>query len=326
MTGASPQRWELALGDSGYPRLLAQTHDPPARLRGIGDPELLVPGLAVVGARKATPYGLWAAAYFGGYAGSVAVSVISGAAHGCDRAAQQAALDAGGPTVAVLAGGADVDYPPSSATLLRHARRDHVVVSEAPWGAEPQRWAFIRRNRIIAGLAAVVLVVEAGLPSGTFSTADFALDAGRDVLAVPGSIRSRESRGTNRLIRQGATPVCEVTELAQELTSRGLVPGSEDDTNARGRFAGAPGDTLRPEVADPIARALLADPMRPDDVAWHLGLDIRDVVVRIGRLEQAGIVGRYPDGRYGPPGPKRGGHGSCRGAARHSGGEPGEVT
>jgi DNA processing protein len=274
-------RFVLRLGERAYPPHLAETPDPPKTLYGIGDPSALAPGLAIVGARRATPYGLRCTRLFAGWAGRRGIPVISGAAIGCDREAHLAALDFGGPTVAVLGCGPDVDYPRRSAELLANLRTHHAVVSECPFGQQPTRWSFVRRNRIIAGLARAVLVVEAGLPSGTFSTADAALDAGRDVLAVPGSVFSPESRGSNRLIRQGAVPITDVAELAQHLGAEGSAPGPA-----------AP-------IRDDTLRALVADPMRPDDLAHALGIDIVDTARTLGALEAAGLVARYPDGRYG---------------------------
>jgi DNA processing protein len=251
-------------------------------LYGMGDPTCLhTPGLAVVGARKATPYGIRCTRHFAGWAAARGITVISGAAIGCDREAHIAALDAGGPTIAVLGSGPDVDYPRRSADVLARIRGAHAVVSECPFGQEPLRFAFVRRNRIIAGLATAVLVVEAGLPSGTFSTADAALNAGRDVFAVPGSIFSAESRGSNRLIRQGASAITDVSELA--------IAFGDENMPAR------PPD----EPADKVIRALVADPMRPDDLARALGIDIVHAAVTLGRLEASGAIARYPDGRYG---------------------------
>lgn len=274
-------RFVLALGEPGYPQQLAESPDPPRMLYGIGDPAALTPGLAVIGARRATPYGLRATRLFAGWAASKGVTIISGAAIGCDSEAHSAALEAGGRSVAVLGCGPDVDYPRRSAFLLGEMRARHAVVSEVPFGEEPRRYAFVRRNRIIAGLARAVLVVEAGLPSGTFSTADAALDAGRDVLAVPGSIFSASSAGANRLIRQGAQAVTDVTELAAALGCEGVdaVRAGEESVEA--------------------LRVLVADPMRPDDFARALGLDVVSAARTLGVLEAQGLIARYPDGRYG---------------------------
>ena len=286
MSTTHAEAFEIEVDDPGYPEQLARTPDPPKTLYGIGDPATLAPGLAVIGARKGTPYGLAAARLFAGWAAGKGAVIVSGAAIGCDQAAHHAALEAHGCSVAVLGCGADVDYPKGAARLLAELRtgRQGCVVSELPWGSEPARWAFARRNRIIAGLSEAVLVVEASLPSGTFSTADFALDAGRQVLVVPGSIFAPECRGSNRLLRQGATPISDVSDLASEL-------GLLDEAVA------APDPD---EHSDALLAALRTNPMRPDDIARELGLSIVEVARRIGALEAKGVVARYRDGRYGP--------------------------
>jgi len=283
-------RFEIALGDEGYPGLLAQSPDPPARLYGYGDPALLVPGLAVIGARKATPYGLQAGELFAGWAARAGYTIVSGGAIGCDQSAHRAALAAGAPTVAVLGCGADLVYPSNASELLSHIAETGVVLSEHPWGTPPQRWMFRTRNRIIAGLSAVLLVLEAGLPSGTFSTADYALEAGRDVLVVPGSIFAPECRGANRLLHQGATPVSDVSELADALAEALIPPGVSPP---RWSLEGVG------LADDPVLGALRTDHWRPDDLARTLELDIVTLARRIGTLETAGLVIRFPDGRYG---------------------------
>lgn len=277
------RRFVLALGSPEYPPQLAETPDPPKLLYGVGDPAALRPGLAIVGARRATPYGLRCTRLFAGWAAANGVTVISGAAIGCDREAHVAALESKGPTVAVLGTGPDVDYPLRSSDVLERMRMSHAVVSECPFGQPPHRFAFVRRNRIIAALATAVLVVEAGLPSGTFSTADAALDAGREVFAVPGSIFSPESRGSNRLVRQGAVPITDVSELAAAL---GLNTSATAHADQR---------------QDAVVAALNADAMRPDDLARALGIDIVQAAVTLGRLESRGAIIRYADGRYGIP-------------------------
>lgn len=282
-TGRDHVRWEITRDDAAYPAQLADAPDPPKRLYGMGNPALLRPGLAVIGARKSTPYGRAAARLFAGWAAAHGEVVVSGAAVGCDQEAHRAALTQGGETVAVLGCGADVDYPRGADRLLDEIRRSGCVVSELPWGTHPARWAFARRNRIIAGLAHAVLVVEASVPSGTFLTADCALAAGRDVYAVPGSVFAPECRGANRLIVQGASPVTEVSDLANLLGRPGLRESQCDD----------------PGTTDELVRALAADPMRPDDISYALGIDIVSVAVRLSELEREGRVRRYPDGRYG---------------------------
>jgi len=289
------QRWQVALGDPDYPECLVESVRPPRVLYGMGDASMLRPGLGVIGSRKISPYGRSCARLFAGWAAEQGVTIISGAAVGGDHAAQRAALDAGGATVAVLGGGADVDYPPASGDLLREMRRLACVVSEQPWGTRPTRWMFPERNRIIAALSAALLVVEAGKPSGTFSTADHALNIGRSVLVVPGSIFFPGCTGCNYLLRQGASPITEVSDLADELREVGLLAHS-DEALPRHRLTV---DALSGRERA-LASALAADPMRPDDAAFVLGMDLVAVARTLTALEQCGAVRRYPDGRYGP--------------------------
>ena len=284
--------WELHITAEGYPAHLRDGQRPPKMLFGMGDPATLVPGLAIIGARQATPYGLACARMFATAAADAGVTVISGAAVGCDLAAQSAALDAGGRSVAVLGCGADYDYPRRAATMLSQLRSGRgCVVSELAWATPPRPGQFPARNRIIAGLAAAVLVVEAALPSGTFSTADSALDSGRDVLAVPGSILYSGSAGSNRLIRQGAAPITCVEDLQDAMASAGL-------TAPRGSATAR--DAFRDDSDDLLLRAVRAHPMHPDAAADALGLRLQHVLAELARLEAAGMVARHTDGRYGP--------------------------
>jgi DNA processing protein len=283
----SEGEFEVGIGDADYPAKLLETENPPALLRGFGDPGALSGGLAVIGARRATPYGLRSARLFAGWAAAAGYVIVSGAAVGCDTAAHRAALDAGGRTVAVLGCGADVVYPRGAAALFGEIARSGAVVSELGWGHPPAKWTFRARNRIIAGLASALLVVEAGLGSGTFITADFALDADRDVMVVPGSIFAPECTGSNRLLSQGAIPVSDVSELRAVLEN--LTGQTPRDTVAE----------LLAHGADPVLAAVRTNPARPDDLARDLGLDIIEVGRRIGALEAEGTVTKYRDGRYG---------------------------
>ncbi len=283
-------RFELVRGTADYPEILEMTPSPPAVLYGRGDPAGLRPGLAIIGARRATPTGIDVTSTLASWAASAGYVIVSGGAYGCDQAAHRGALSVLGVTVAVLGCGADVAYPASARALFDEIVMGHgVVVSEHPWGTRPQPWMFRKRNRIIAGLAAAVLVVEAGLPSGTFSTADAALAAGRTVLAVPGSVLSPHSRGSNRLIREGAIPVTDASDLRDELA--GLL--------------GPPRDALTPcehvggeRSRDPVLSAIRATPGRPDDVARDLGTDVVSVIRALGRLERENLVARHYDGTY----------------------------
>jgi DNA processing protein len=207
----------------GYPPLLRQLHDPPAQLylRG-GAPELLhEPAVAVVGARSCSSYGAQVARLLGRELGAAGVVVVSGLARGIDGEAHRGALEAGGRTVAVLGCGIDRDYPRRHAELAARITADGRIVSEYPPGTEPAPWRFPARNRIVAGLCVATVVVEARSRSGALITADFALELGREVFAVPGEITAGLSVGSNDLLRQGATPLLAVADVLDVL---GLTP------------------------------------------------------------------------------------------------------
>lgn len=296
------ERFELHLGEEGYPSQLAESVDAPAVLYGRGCASALDPGLAVVGARKATPYGLGCTRLFAGRAASLGVTVISGGAIGCDQAAAQAALGEGGRTVAVMGCGADVVYPRNADALLDQiVDAGGCVVSELPWGTGPRKGTFVRRNRIIAGLAKATLIVEAGLPSGTFSTADAALEAGREVLVVPGSIVSPESHGSNRLLMQGAYPIVDLETFDVVLASLFPILRSEEACREDGETEGLSGEQ------EALVRMLAAAPMHAERVSREMGLDASHTVLLLAESEAAGLVVRYRDGRYGVPVGRRSG-------------------
>jgi DNA processing protein len=192
------------------PELLRAIHDPPRRLykRGRGDSELLArPAVAIVGARACSPYGAQVARRLGRELAAAGLVVVSGLARGIDAEAHRGALEADGLTVAVFGCGIDRDYPAAHARLAEEICEQGLVVSEYQPGVEPAPWRFPARNRIIAGLTTATVIVEARERSGALITADFALEEGREVFAVPGEITSALSAGTNRLLQQGATPL-----------------------------------------------------------------------------------------------------------------------
>lgn len=209
------ERIELAYDDPAYPPALRDLTDAPRRLYLRGDPAALsAPGLAIIGTRRATPYGEAVSELAARIAVEAGISVISGGAIGCDQAAGYEALERGGRHVVVLGCGADVVYPASSELLMERAiRQGGAVVSVVGWGTQPRRYLFPQRNRIIAALSRAVFIAEAGLPSGTFSTAEAALELGHEVLAVPGSIFSPLSRGTNYLLAEGACCIADEEAL-----------------------------------------------------------------------------------------------------------------
>ncbi len=280
------QHWELTRGDALYPTALEDLPDPPQRLYGLGNPEVLSErSLSIIGARKATPYGLAAASLGGRVAAECDVVVVSGGAMGCDAAASRAALDAGGKTVVVSGCGADVVYPRSSSDVYERAvKTGGAVVSLQPWGAQPQRWAFPKRNRIIAALSQSVLICEAGVRSGTFSTALAADQIGRDLYVIPGSIFSAESAGANQLIVDGAYIIASEVDLEQRIAfDYGVLRMLRD------------GDT-RPEGR--ILSSLISEPMRADDLARHLGEPVHRTLSALADYEARGVVMRLPDGRF----------------------------
>jgi len=262
----------LGRSTAAFPPLLRAIHDPPVGLfvRGAADVELLAqPAVAVVGARACSAYGGHVARTLARELASAGLVVVSGLARGIDGAAHRGALEAGGLTVAVLGCGIDRDYPASHRELARGIAECGLVVSEYAPGVEPAPWRFPARNRVIAGLAAVTVVVEARERSGALITADLALEEGREVFAVPGEITSSLSKGTNALLRSGATPLTSTADVLEhfglELESP-LPPDSE----------AAPILAHLPATADELARLTELDP-------GHLAAVLAE-------LELAGVV------------------------------------
>lgn len=202
--------------DEEYPARLKNTFDPPVVLYYQGRLPAEETLIGVVGARKATAYGKSAAMLLASGLAAAGVGVVSGAARGIDTAAHHGALDQAGYTIAVLGCGVDVCYPPENGKLLASIAERGAVISEYAPGTSPLAKFFPLRNRIISGLSRGVVVVEAAEKSGSLITADFALEDGRDVFAVPGSIFADGSKGTHRLIRQGAKPVFSAEDILEE--------------------------------------------------------------------------------------------------------------
>lgn len=256
------------------PPLLRAIHDPPSRLylRGAGTPELLAqPAVAIVGARACSSYGGQVARMLGRELAAAGLVVVSGLARGIDGEAHRGALETDGHTVAVLGCGIDRDYPAAHADLARKIAERALVVSEYESGVEPAPWRFPARNRIIAGLCSATIVVEARERSGALITADFALEEGREVFAVPGEITSSLSAGTNALLRLGATPL---TAPADVLESLGL----------------APPDPARPQLSA-VAESLLERlPAGVDELVRSSGLSAGDVGAALAELELAGAA------------------------------------
>jgi DNA processing protein len=270
--------------DAAFPPLLAAIHDPPARLylRGSAAPDLLDrPAVAVVGARACSSYGRSVARTLARDLASSGLVVVSGMARGIDGDAHRGALEGGGPTVAVLGCGVDRDYPAAHAELARRIVEAGLVVSEYEPGIEPAPWRFPARNRIIAGLCRATLVVEARERSGALITADFALEEGREVLAVPGEITSSLSGGTNALLRLGATPV---TCLEDVLEAYGI-----ERAAAAAVSFGATAETILARLGDGA--------LTGDEVVRASGVDAGAGAAALIELELAGRV-TLEDGVY----------------------------
>ncbi len=198
------------------PPLLRAIHDPPAGLflRGGSGPEILSrPAVAIVGARASSGYGASIARSLGRELAAAGLVVVSGLARGIDAEAHRGALEAGGTTIAVLGCGIDRDYPAAHAELARRVADSGLIVSEYAPGVEPAPWRFPARNRIVAGLCAATVVVEARERSGALITADLALEEGREVFAVPGEITSALSAGTNALLKMGCAPLTGASDV-----------------------------------------------------------------------------------------------------------------
>jgi DNA processing protein len=222
----------LCTHDERYPRGLLELDDPPVviyatcgahRLEEL----LAVPVAAIVGTRRPSPYGREVAHDLGRGLSAAGVTVVSGLALGIDAEVHRGALEGRGRPLAVLACGADLAYPRRHRTLYDSVRERGAVVSELPPGVPPFRWAFPARNRIMAGLSRMTVVVEAGSPSGSLITTGFAEDLGREVGAVPGPITTWRAEGTNRLLKDGASPICGAADVLDALFGVGNAPGLE---------------------------------------------------------------------------------------------------
>ena len=301
----SGPRHVLELGGRDYPEALAVVSNPPKKLYVVGSAGALQEGIAIVGARKATPYGRGCAQRFARIAAERGVCVVSGGARGCDAAAHRAALDAGGLTVAFLGGGCDRPYPAEHSGLFqRIVDAGGAVASEHEWEKPPLPHQFRTRNRLIAGLARATLIVEAGLPSGTFSTADEALAASRDVLVVPGAITAASSRGANRLLYQGATPIVDDETFEDVLFS--LFGSLKQEAWPGGGGAARPSGLPGGDLANPVVDALRAEPLGMERLYAVAAASCGDagprswLRERLVEAELAGVVARHPDGRWGP--------------------------
>jgi DNA processing protein len=302
---AGPARDVLVLGDPRYPPLLLETADPPLLLYTLGRAELLcAPALAIVGSRSATPQGFETARSFAQQLSELGLAIVSGLALGVDAAAHEGGLAGPGRTVAFVGTGLDLLYPAENAALARRIAAGGLIASEYPLGMPPIATNFPRRNRLIAGTAQGTLVVEAALKSGSLITARMALEAGREVFAIPGSIHSPQAYGCHRLIQQGAKLVGAVEDILQELRLPGQ--GTPQARMWRPPADGAPVLGSR-EAAPPspatvipgaLGEALGYDPVTFDALAARTGLPSERLAAELLSLELAGVVQRLPGGLF----------------------------
>lgn len=295
----------IVWGDPEYPSMLAAIADPPPLLSVLGSVAMLSrPAVAIVGARNASAGGQKIAETIARDLAEHGVVVISGLARGIDAAAHRASVSQG--TVAVVAGGADVVYPPENASLHRQIADQGAVIAKRPLGSEPQARHFPRRNRVIAGLAAGVVVIEAAQRSGSLITARVALDEGREVFAVPGSPLDPRSRGSNDLLRHGAVLTESAEDVLEALAGRltRVAPPPERQRTAPPlpprRLPIAPLPEPAPAAEDPqaaILESLGPTPVAVDELVRRCQLSPAIVSTVLLELELAGRLERHPGQR-----------------------------
>ncbi len=317
----------LLLQDEDFPEMLTQGITAPPVLFLRGNVQLLhKPSAAIVGSRHATPQAMRIAKDFGRALSEKDIPVVSGMASGIDTAAHQGALQAGGGTIAVWGTGIDRIYPPSNKSLAYEIAEKGLIVSEFPLDTRPLAGNFPRRNRLIAALSQVTLVVEAALESGSLITAKLAAEMGREVMAVPGSIDNPHSKGCHKLIKDGAKLVeclddilhecpgllqnaavpsysinkknkkTEKRTAVRETSSESVLPFS-DDLHVQKQPAQA-NTVAAPTSEDELLNAMGYDPVHPDILAQQTTWAAADVYARLLEYELDGIVAVLPGGRY----------------------------
>ena len=283
----------ISRGDVRFPAALDAIHDPPATIFVKGDLDALhAPSVAIVGSRAASPYALEVARRLGADLARRHIAVVSGLARGVDSAAHRGALEGGGVTIAVFGCGVDVIYPAEHRTLAARIAERGALVSEFPPGTPPRREHFPQRNRIISGLSLAVVIVEAAEGSGSLITADFALEQGRTVLAVPGNVLGGRNYGAHALLRDGAKLVEGVDDILEELPlgirDSGLGISTEQESRR-----------MNPASQDPVLRSMdEGDTYDLDEIAERSGVDRMKLLPRLIELELAGAVRRVDGGRF----------------------------
>ncbi|MDD5556491.1 MAG: DNA-processing protein DprA [bacterium] len=278
----------ISIPDEAYPEPLRQIHDPPPVLYVLGKLSPAAARIAVVGARRATPYGAACAERLARHLAAVGLTVVSGLARGIDTAAHRGALKGGGRTIAVLGGGLGRLYPPENRSLAAEIAASGAVVSEFPMETPPHGRNFPLRNRVISGLSLGVLVVEAARRSGALITAAQALEQGRSVFAVPGRIDSPLSRGTHALIRDGARLVESVEDILEEFPYLFPRPGRPEGGEAAPRMPALPPDE------DAVLKCLSMEGRPIDEIIATTGLPAPAVSAALLSLEIKRLAVQLP--------------------------------
>lgn len=264
----------------GYPQQLLEVHDPPPVLYLWGELQAVDRwSVAIVGTRRASRYGRLMADQIAGGLAANGITVVSGLARGVDGLAHKAALSANGRTLAVLGSGLDHIYPPEHAGLARQIAESGAVISDYPLGTPPEGTNFPPRNRLISGLSLATIVIEAGKSSGALITADFAVEQGREVFAVPGNINSPNSMGTNRLIRDGAHPYIELEDVLEVLNLELAVRQQAVQQQL-------PADKTERELLEHLS----AEPIHIDALQEQLGRPVSKITAALALLELKGHV------------------------------------
>lgn len=285
----SANTFVISRPDSRFPALLAAIHDPPETLWIRGDIDILrTPAVAIVGSRAASAYALEVARRLGADLARRNITIVSGMARGIDSAAHRGALDAGGLTIAVFGCGVDVIYPPEHQGLAAEITERGALLSEFPPGMPPLKHHFPQRNRIISGLSLAVVIVEAAEGSGSLITADFALEQGRTVLAVPGNVLGGRNYGAHALLRDGAKLVECADDILEELPPGLIGAGEANESKAN-----------QPASHDPVLRSMEdGDSYDLDEISERSGVDRMKLLPRLLELELAGALRRIEGGRF----------------------------
>ena len=271
--------------DPEYPGLLREIHDPPGLLYAIGDLRLLQrSGVAIVGARNATPVGRRDAREMARALSTAGLTIVSGLALGIDAAAHEGGLEGAGSSIAVTGTGADVLYPRANRALAQRLMEQGCVVTEFALGTPPAAGNFPRRNRLISGLARAVLVVEANEKSGSLVTAGFGREQNREVLAMPGSVHSPLAKGCHKLIKEGAA----LAECANDVLEALGLPRVQSDLSPSGEKTSP----------DPLLHEIGFAPLSPDQIALRTGLSAAMVAAKLSRLQVEGRIEEVAGGRF----------------------------